>query len=325
MSAFYQPICFGFKSYSVVLTLWSIIAGMKNLLLFLALSFCLPFSQANAQSLPPLQPEQDACNALAVCGGIFSTPYSYTGFGAIQEQNQFSPSNGCFDESNSVWLKLTVATPGLIAFTIAPVNTTNDYDFAVYNITGTTCNNITAANRVRCNGCDIFSSPNGLTGLSLTGVGVVSGPGPGPNFISAINAAAGDVYLIMIDNFNTGASVAGFSIDFTASTATFVQPPPAKFANLNPACDKSSGLTVHLTKNVKCNSIAVNGSDFSLSPSGTIISALLMGIPPTLYLPSLLPWRQAAMCCTLKQAQTIIRCLIFATIRCCCRIPCSFW
>jgi len=224
----------------------------------------------SAQSLPALQPEQDACNALQLCGGTFFTPYSYTGFGAVREQSQ--PA-ACFDESNSVWFRIVVTAPGTIVFTITPVNTNNDYDFSVYNVTGLTCNDINATTRVRCNGADIFSSPGGLTGLNTTSAVTTSGPGAGTPYCMAITAAVGDVYLLMVDNFET-VNVAGFSIDFTGSTASFFDATPPAFKSLTTSCtDLGKKVTVTLTEPVLCSSIAANGSDFYLTPGGTITSA----------------------------------------------------
>ncbi len=221
---------------------------------------------SQAQTLPPLQAEQDACGALELCGQTFFTPYSYTGFGRIQEQVMTGPTAACFYEGNAVWFRLEVATSGTIVFTITPVNTTNDYDFSIFNITGKTCDSINAGSRVRCNGTDIFRSPGGLTGLSDTGTLTVTGPGPGVPFIAAIHAVAGETYLLMVDNFNT-TNVAGFTIDFAGSTATFAgQGRPAYDSVLAPDCDNSRSITVRMNKRILCNSIAPDASDFRLEP-----------------------------------------------------------
>ncbi len=78
----------------------------------------------------------------------------------------------------------------------------------------------------------------------------------------------------MINNFGTGFSgpVSGFTIDFSGSTATFNQPPPPAFEQILPYCNLSQEITLKLTDNVYCNSIAADASDFYLTPSGTIAS-----------------------------------------------------
>ena len=239
--------------------------------LYICLLGLLFFSfKMNAQSLPPGRPEQDACNALVLCGGSFSTSYSYNGYGSKLEQSQ--PA-ACFDETNSVWLRIQIATPGDIYFVITPVFSGNDYDFAVYNITGKTCDSVNNSTRVRCNGADINSSPGGQTGLLPFGTGTTSGPGPGIPFISPITAAAGDTYLIMIDNFYQGPQ-SGFTIDFTGSTATFVTNPPPHFDSISVSCSYADSIQVHLSRPVKCSSLQTNGSDYHLTPSGTISSVV---------------------------------------------------
>ena len=244
-------------------TVYSIVATLCLLLLQ---------QSSFAQNLPPGQPEQDACGALPLCGGLFTTTYSYTGYGAKLEQTQTQVGGACFDESNSVWLKVVVATAGNINFTITPALATNDYDFAVYNITGKTCDSINTGTRVRCDGCDIASSPGGLTGLSATGTGVYQAPGAGVNFLTSLPANAGDTYLILIDNFYQGPQ-SGFSIDFSSSTATFVGGAPPHFDSIAKACSYADSLHVYLTTNIKCPSLQTNGSDFVLSPAAATVVA----------------------------------------------------
>jgi len=241
--------------------------------LFLAVFILLSGAALQAQTLPPLQSEQDACGALELCGRTFFTPYSYTGYGRIQEQVMTGPYAACFYEGNSVWFRLEVATAGTIVFTITPVNTNNDYDFSIFNITGKTCDSIGEHTRVRCSGTDIYHSPGGLTGLSDTGTLVVTGPGPGVPFIASIHAVAGETYLLMVDNFNT-VGVAGFTIDFTGSTATFKgENNPAYDSVRAPDCDNSRGITVKMNKRILCSSLAADGSDFRLVPPLAAVTA----------------------------------------------------
>lgn len=237
--------------------------------------FVLPLS---AQLLPANQPEQNACDALVLCGTSFSSPYSYQGTGTIGDLNTTPCGSG---EENSVWLKLTVSTSGSLIFNLTPVSAQDDYDFAVLNITNTTCSNLSSANVVRCNfnNNQPGSNINGVIGLNaVSAQQYVAGGTTGSSFCQQINAVAGQVYLIMINNFgnyNTGGPSSGFTISFAGSTATFNNPPPPHFESLNvPICNYKNEITITLTSEVKCNSIAANGSDFYLTPSGTIASAV---------------------------------------------------
>ncbi|PZF73853.1 gliding motility-associated C-terminal domain-containing protein [Taibaiella soli] len=228
-----------------------------------------------AQALPPMQPEQDACNAIELCGLTFMTPYSYSGYGQKMEYSQGGPNLGCFNETNSVWLRFRVATAGNIVFKIIPQDSTDDYDYSVFDITQHYCNAVLNTSPVRCNGNTIFpigTIPAGIVGLNMTStlVNVPAGTIGNP-FCQFITATPGQQFLILVDNFS--ASAAGFTIDFTGTTATFVQGPKPVLAEIIPACNKSESINIRTSKLVKCSSIASDGSDFFLTPNGTISSA----------------------------------------------------
>lgn len=248
---------------------------------FLAVIAILFFCHSSqAQLLPPNQPEQDACNALQLCGNSFFTPYSYQGTGVVSDLGN-TPCGDAFNpcgEANVVWLKLVVSAPGNIVFSITPVVAADDYDFAIANITNGNCNNIQQSQIIRCNFNN--NSPvvnSGVVGLNTTStLTQVAGGITGSPFLQQITAAAGDVYLIMINNFGIGGGPSsGFTINFAGSTATFFDNTPPHFNSLAPAspCSFKNKVTVHLNTQIACSSIAANGSDFRLSPSGTIASA----------------------------------------------------
>src|SRR5271170_2281586 len=117
--------------------------------LLVAMSFSLP---AISQTLlPPDQPEQDACHALPLCGGKFFTPFSYQGTGLVLDLNQTPCDSDTVGggEDNSMWIKVTVAGAGILAFKIIPVDTSDDYDFAVLDITHTLCSSLSPPDVVR--------------------------------------------------------------------------------------------------------------------------------------------------------------------------------
>ncbi|WP_118953449.1 gliding motility-associated C-terminal domain-containing protein [Taibaiella helva] len=244
------------------------------------LTFCtlLLAGTSRAQLLPPNLPEQDACNALQLCGNFFS-PYSYQTVGLVSDL-PFTPcGNG---EANSVWFRLEVTSPGILVFKIVPVDTADDYDFAVIDITGGDCANIQQSQVIRCNFNNNIQ-PNtyyngGVVGLNTTStLTTVFGGAYGQPFLQQITANAGDVYLIMLNNYGHDDCFgtcpgSGFLLDFTGSTAVFNQPAPPEMLELLPVCDMSQEVTLKLSTNVLCSSIAPNGSDFFLTPSGTIQS-----------------------------------------------------
>jgi gliding motility-associated-like protein len=231
--------------------------------------------------LPPNQPEQDACGALTLCGNSFYTPYSYQGTGKKLDINStpcYAPIGG--GEVNSVWLKLNISTAGKIVFKIIPVNHDDDYDFAVLNISKTDCGSLSPDDVVRCNFNNNLpgSNLNGIIGLSIgSSVPYVPGGAFGNSFCQAIDAAESETYLVMINNFgnyvtpNSGSE--GFTIDFTGSTAVFNHGNPPTLSNINVPCNNASGITLHLSTEVLCSSIAADGSDFTSSAPVAIKSA----------------------------------------------------
>src|SRR3954452_4418114 len=93
------------------------------ILIMICSFFITSLSAQTIYELPPNQPEQDACNALSLCGTSFYTPYSYTGRGI---KNDLSSTPCYLDEGggeiNSVWLRLNIDKDGILVFKIVPVN-----------------------------------------------------------------------------------------------------------------------------------------------------------------------------------------------------------
>src|SRR5690606_19196554 len=135
-------------------------------------------------------------------------------------------------EGHSMWIRLEVNTPGIIVFEIIPPSPNDDYDFAVVDITGGDCSSLSNTNVIRCNfnNNNPGSNVNGIIGLNtISTIDYVPSGSFGNSYCTQINANAGDVYLLMINNFGdyvTGGISSGFTLDFTGSTATFNQPPP---------------------------------------------------------------------------------------------------
>lgn len=250
---------------------------MRHYFYLLSVMFLLVGFAAPAQLLPIYQPEQDACNALLLCGNSFYTPYSYQGNG-LQSDLAHTPCDipGLnAGEDNPMWIRLEVATSGTILFTLTPVNSQDDYDWAVLNITNGNCNNLSPSQVVRCNfNRNVPVYNNGVTGLNMisTETGVAANT-QGHNYCKYIDAQAGEVYLIMINNFGfQGGISSGFTIDFSASTATFNNAAPPHLDSITNPCQTSQFALVKLTKPILCSSIATNGSDFSLTGGGSISS-----------------------------------------------------
>lgn len=109
---------------------------------------------ATATATAPLAPtNQDCLDAIPVCTSTYSNPTSYVGTGNVG--NEINPLISCLGagEKNDVWYQFTVQNSGQLCFLIDPNNTSNDYDWAVFNLTSATCADIysNAALQVACN------------------------------------------------------------------------------------------------------------------------------------------------------------------------------
>lgn len=175
---------------------------MKTLLLFVAFTLCSIhiFSQ-------PL-PEQDCINAIVIEQPLYIQLNPFSGSGNIP--NEINSSFSCLSsgEKNDVWYRFDVHTGGLFCFSLIPFDLTDDYDWAVFNLTNSSCNNIfsDSALEVSCN----YSPTPGITGANDSS---------GSQNSSCIPVNAGETYVINISLFVPSPN--GYTIDFSATTAEF--------------------------------------------------------------------------------------------------------
>jgi gliding motility-associated-like protein len=209
---------------------------------------------------------QDCLGAIPLCQSSYSTVASYTGVGNVPGEINELISCLANGERNDVWYTFTVQTAGNVNFTITPNISTNDYDWAVFNLTNANCNDIAsnASLQVSCN----YSSTTGSTGTSSGSVSNSQGQA-GTGFNAPIPVTAGQTYVVNISNWSsTGQS--GYNIDFSASTATILDNvgPRLRAIDSIPVCGQNR-IAFSMNENVMCN--AVQAGDFSLTgPGGNI-------------------------------------------------------
>lgn len=204
--------------------------------------------------------EQDCSNALPVCAQSYTQTTSYTGIGSVQEVNGTCLSGG---ETNSAWYVFTVQTTGNFGFTL---NTTVDYDFALYDITTTGCSGIPTSTPVRCN----FSGTTGNTGMSTAGTCASCSASQGP-FSTELAVTAGSTYALIINNWSANAT--GYTLAFTSTAghASITDVTAPTLTSMTNNCNNT--VTLSFSEPIKCTSIAANGSDFTISGGGTITAA----------------------------------------------------
>ena len=207
------------------------------------------------------KPEQDCINAIPICKSIYSEAYSYVGVGV--NAAEINPASSCLSgEVSSVWYTLTVQTGGKLNFVIIPNDLNDDYDWAVFNLSGKSCASTFSdpSAQVSCN----FAAWPGKTGATGA-TNLTSQPPTGLPYNAEINVTAGETYVILINN--QANSVNGYTIDFSASTAQiFDNIPPGILSLQNSPLCNDSVLDIHFTENILCNTIDL--SDFSFTGPG---------------------------------------------------------
>lgn len=207
-------------------------------------------------------PEQDCRNGIPVCQSTYTQAQSYSGIGGTQEAVSTCLGAG---ESNSVWYIFTAQTSGSLTFQL---NTANDYDFALYNITANGCAGVPASTPIRCN----YSGTFGLTGLvtpTLPETPPLSVSSGGLPTMAGVNVAAGQTYALLVNNYSADPN--GYVLSFGGSAQISDNTPPLlASASLDAAkCE----IEVRTNEPVLCSSIAPNGSDFSLiAPGGATVT-----------------------------------------------------
>ena len=157
----------------------------------------------------------DCQNSVTVCGNSSFT-LDVSGIGT----QELTGSNTCSSqENNSIWLEVTIASSGTLAFTLTPGSTdiNEDYDFFLFG-PDVTCGNIGQAIRCSTTNPAAASQGNNLTGMNATDPDPDEGPGAdGDSFVSDLDVLAGETYFLVIDR-PIGNSP--FSLEWTG-TATF--------------------------------------------------------------------------------------------------------
>lgn len=153
------------------------------------------FSQTVDCGPAPAQP-QDCLGGVTVCNSQAITNNSNS-TGQVMDLN--STNQGCLSsgERQGTWYYFSPQTAGTIAFSITPANGTDDYDFAVWGpFSSAQC---PTGPPLRCS----YDAPTPYTtGLNSTATQTTEGAG-GTGWVMDIDALAGEVYVLYIDNFST--------------------------------------------------------------------------------------------------------------------------
>lgn len=183
--------------------------------------------------------------------------------GCIPNQTE----TGAYTDKNPYWYKFTCFVSGTLAFTITPNDLGDDYDWQLYDVTGRDPNGVYYNSSWVVAGN--WSGSPGTTGASSAGVNFIQCASDRnaskPRFQKSPVLIAGHNYILLVSHYSDTQS--GYGLSFSGGSAVITDPKEPLLANVTVNCGADE-LRLKLNKKMKCNTIAVNGSDIAPFPGG---------------------------------------------------------
>jgi gliding motility-associated-like protein len=202
---------------------------------------------------------QNPGTAFPVCG---TTDFKQLSVPICGDKEVPSPCNtALITDKNPYWYKFTCYTSGTLGFTITPANLGDDYDWQIFDVTGESANSVYSKPSlfVACN----WSGEVGVTGASDEGTSLVVCEGIGrPLWSEMPELIAGHEYLLLVSHFTDSQS--GYTLSFGGGTADITDPKIPSMLLATGVCTGTE-VRIKLNKQMKCSSIAADGSDFSIT------------------------------------------------------------
>lgn len=160
------------------------------------------------------QTAADCLGAVSICDTVFTLGYLPTR--EVNEiPNEINPNNNCLatGEVRGRWYKFATVDTGVLNFTIFPIDTTYDFDWALFQMHYVNCDQIWGDTSL-LKRCD-FSGINGTDGS--TGANGLPGLGNQPT----LHVDYATIYFLYISSAAMDTTdTAGYTVDFSASTVT---------------------------------------------------------------------------------------------------------
>ena len=213
---------------------------------------------------------QTPSTAFPVCG---SNTFKQSKVPQGQTGNLQVPGCGAYPDINPFWYTFTCFSGGTLGFLITPNEITDDYDWMLFDITGRDPKDVFTDISLVVIGN--WSGSSGLTGAKAGGSSKTEcGSDPRteqiPTFSTMPTLIQGHQYLLIVSHFTDSQS--GYSLSFGGGTAVITDPAPPHIKSASIACDRKS-IHIALNKQMRCNSVALDGSDFDLASYPGIIAS----------------------------------------------------
>jgi gliding motility-associated-like protein len=218
---------------------------------------------------------QTPSTAFPVCG---TTSFIQSNVPICSSNSLYVPGcsgsdNADYANKNPFFYKFTCYVSGTLGFVITPKDMGDDYDWQLYDITGLDPNEVFTNRNIIVSG-NWAGSP-GTTGTSSSGVNFIQCAsdynGNAPRFAKMPNLIAGHEYILLVSHYTNSQS--GYSLSFRGGTASITDTTKPALKGISYSCDASK-VYIKLNKNMKCSSLAADGSDFVISsPATQVVSA----------------------------------------------------
>lgn len=244
---------------------------MKRLILFFVLLFIVLIADAQDCTTKGQTPQ----TAFPVCG---TNTFSQSNVPICSTNDLYVP--GCsgpgaadYANKNPYWYKFTCYKTGTLGFLITPNDMSDDYDWQLYDVTGLDATQVYTNKNIIVSGN--WAGNPGTTGASASGVTYIqcasSYDGNESRYAKMPNIIKGHEYILLVSHFTDSQS--GYSLSFGGGTASITDTLPPALKSISTSCDATK-LYIKLNKNMKCSSLATDGSDFIVSPSvAKVVSA----------------------------------------------------
>ncbi|MEM1215573.1 MAG: gliding motility-associated C-terminal domain-containing protein [Bacteroidota bacterium] len=210
---------------------------------------------------------QDCLGAIPVCQDVYTEDQSPVGEGNVP--NEIIPGETCTaGEISSIWYIFTANEDGELGFVISPNDQDDDYDWALFDLTNASCDELFEENLVSCNAAG-GTGCHGDTGCIEGGIGnyTTGGCGGTGPFNDLVPMQEGNTYVLMVSNWSQSPN--GYTLDFSGSTGLgiFDETPPLvdDISNLPASCGDDS-FALQFNEFILCNS--VNADAFQLTGPG---------------------------------------------------------
>ena len=237
--------------------------------IFLILIFCFTIAlHSHAQTCTALG--QNPTAAFPVCGSSVFHESTIVNCSGPDIAQTVCPQP--VTSSSSSWYKFTCFQTGTLGFLISGISPTDDYDWALFDVTGqnpaaifSNASLLVSLNiyGVSPGGNDFPNSPTGCQPGAAGNVHCAGSPPGNTPFNAMPVITIGHDYLLMVTNYSQ--STAGYDLVFTGGSASIKDPKEPHMINSQAACDGTKA-TIKLNQKLKCSSLSATGSEFTIDP-----------------------------------------------------------